>query len=278
MPAAFDPDAFTAESRQNWSAVSDSYGRMAAELFPPITAAFLEFLDVRPGQRLLDVACGAGAFAEAAAGRVGPTGRVVGVDLSPGMLKLAASRAASGSLEYREMNAEALDFPDALFDAVSCQLGLMLFARPAAALSEMARVCRKGGAVACLVQGSPDKMLFTSLLLKTLVRIAPEVKQPGAPTLYSFAAPGVLEGALESAGLRSVVSRRAGGTFLFPSFEAYWSTLTEGGGRTGKMLLSLPPEQQEAVRAQTRSLAEAYRRDGGLELPYEIVMAKGLKA
>jgi ubiquinone/menaquinone biosynthesis C-methylase UbiE len=274
----FDPDAFTAESKQAWSSVSDRYDRLSAALFPPITKAFLEFAGPRPGQRLLDVACGPGALTEAAAAAVGPTGRAVGVDLSPGMLKLAMGRAVSLNLEYREMNAESLDFPEAVFDAVVCQLGLMLFARPQAALAEMARVCRRGGVVACLVQGSPERMLFTSLLMRTLVRHAPELKQPGAPTLYAFAAPGVLEGALEGCGLRQVVSTRLAGTFPFASAEAYWTTLTEGGGRSGAMLRSLGEEKQRAVRAETLAEAERFRRGARWEIPYEVVMAKGVKA
>lgn len=278
MSDAFDPQSFTAESKRSWSSVSEPYDRMAAELFPPITAAFLDFVHLRPGQLVLDVACGPGTLTEAAARAVGQSGRVVGVDLSPGMLKLAMGRAVERNLEYREMNAESLDLPDELFNAVLCQLGLMLFARPQAALSEMKRVCKPGGSVACLVQGSADKMLFTSMLMKTMVKHAPELKQPGAPNLYAFAAPGVLEQALEGAGLKQVAASRRAGVFPFASAEAYWAALTEGGGRSGAMLRSLPEETRRAVKDETLSLAAAHRVDGGLAIPYEVVMAKGVRA
>jgi SAM-dependent methyltransferase len=226
---------------------------------------------------VLDVACGPGTLTTAAAQAVGPAGRVVGVDLSPGMLKIAMSRAHLRGLEYREMNAEQLDFPDGLFNVVLCQLGLMLFARPEAALQEMVRVCKKGGTVACLVQGSPDKMLFTSLLNRSLVKHAPELKQPGAPGLYAFAPVGVLDQALSQAGLWSVVSTRLAGTFRFDSPEHYWRTLVEGAGRTGALLRRLSEPVREAVEREVLEQAARYPADGGIEIPYEVVIAKGLR-
>jgi ubiquinone/menaquinone biosynthesis C-methylase UbiE len=278
MSEPFDPSSFNVALKQSWSSVSEHYDRMSAELFPPITSAFLSFIQLRPGQLVLDVACGPGALTQAVARAVGPSGRVVGVDLAPGMIKIAASRAGERNLEYREMSAEELDLPDHLFNAVLCQLGLMLFARPEAALREMTRVVKKGGTVACLVQGSPDRMLFTSLLLKTMVRIAPELKQPGAPGLYSFAPVGVLDQAMAKAGLWQIVSSRMSGVFAFKSPDEYWDTLVDGGGRTGGMLRSLPEDKQRLVRAEVLALAEQYRVGSRLDIPYEVVMAKGLKA
>jgi ubiquinone/menaquinone biosynthesis C-methylase UbiE len=278
MADAFDPTAFTAQSKQSWSSVSESYDKLSAVLFPPITSAFLTFVQLRPGQLVLDVACGPGTLTAAAARAVGPSGRVVGVDLSPGMLKVAMGRATERNLEYREMNAEELDLPDSLFNAVLCQLGLMLFARPEQALREMTRVVKKGGTVACLVQGSPEKMLFTSLLMRAMVKHAPELKQPGAPNLYAFAPVGILDQALAKAGLWQIVSSRVCGVFAFDSAEDYWSTLTEGGGRSGAMLRSLPEDKRRAIKEDVLSQADALRSNGRVEIPYEVVMAKGLRA
>lgn len=277
---AFDPEAYTAESRRSWSEAAPCYDRICLELFPPMTRSFIAFVEPRPGQRLLDVACGSGAATLEAAGAVGPGGEVLGVDLSPGMLELARGRARAHSgarLEFREMNAERLDLPDAAFDAVVCQLGLMLFARPARALAEMARVARPGGIVSCLVQGEPEKMLFTSLVMRAMIRHAPELKVPGAPTLYAFGPPGALEGALSAAGLKEVVSARVSGTLAFASPREYWKTMTEGAGRTGAMLRKLSPGTRERIEAEVLEAAAAFRSGDGLAIPYECAMAKGVK-
>jgi ubiquinone/menaquinone biosynthesis C-methylase UbiE len=273
---AFDPDAYTADSKNNWSKAAPHYGKLADDLFRPMAHAFVKFAGVKAGQTVLDVACGPGTATLAAAHAVGPHGKVVGVDLAPGMLKAAGERL--GTIDLREMNAEALDLPDATFDAVICQLGLMLFAKPALAVSEMARVCKPGGVVACLVQGQAEKMCFTSLVMKTMVRHAPQLKVPGAPMIYAFGDPGVLDAALTKAGLTGVASHRMEGTFTFSSPEEYWKRMTEGAGRTGAMLRELPAKTQEAVRADVVKEASAYRRGGKVEMPFEVVMARGLKS
>lgn len=274
MGEDFDAEAYTSQSKQSWTTAAPHYDRITADLFPPITEAFLKFLELTPGQLALDVACGPGTLTQGAASVVGTSGRVVGIDLSPGMLKIAASRATAFNIEYREMNAEQLDFPDALFDHVFSQLGLMLFARPKLAMTEMARVCKKGGFVSCLVQGSPEKMQFTSLLMKAMMTHAPQIKQPGAPTLYAFAPPGVLEAAMAEGGLGRAQTRRLEGVFLFDSPAHYWTTMVEGAGRTGALLRSLSAEVRAAVEADTLAAAGRLIVNGKVAMPYEVVMAR----
>ena len=278
MAAPFDHAGFTSQAKQGWSSAASGYDRISAELFAPITSSFLAFTQLAPGQLVLDLACGTGALTTAAARAVGPTGRVVGVDLAPAMLKIAMSRADGLNLEYREMNAEELDFPDGVFQQVVCQLGLMLFARPQAALQEMTRVCKKGGSVACLVQGDPQRMLFTSLVNNALSKHAPELKQPGAPGLYAFGAVGVLDQALANAGLRHVVSSRMAGAFDFASPEEYWKIMTDGAGRTGALLQKLPEPKRRAVEEDVLARAATFNKEGRLAIPYEVVMARGLKS
>ncbi|MDE2490113.1 MAG: class I SAM-dependent methyltransferase, partial [Elusimicrobia bacterium] len=226
-----------------------------------------------------DVASGPGLAARAAAKRAGPSGSVLAVDLAPGMVAQAATRAPeedSAPIERREMDAHALDLPDASFDAVVCQLGLMLFAKPAQALAEMRRVAAPGAPVACLVQGRRSRMLFTALVFDALVSRAPQLKAPrGAPTLYAFGPDGVLEEAFAQAGLTEIVTERLSGTFRFSSPEEYWARLTEGAGRTGAMLRSLPPETAEKVRKDVVRRAAARRQGRFVEIPYEFAMARG---
>lgn len=108
--------------------------------------------EIRPGQSVLDVACGTGVVARAATIRTGSSGGVTGLDLSPRMLAIAAR--LSPEITWRAGSAEALPFPDESFDAVVSQFGLMFVPDPTLALREMWRVLTPGGRLAVAVWAS----------------------------------------------------------------------------------------------------------------------------
>src|SRR5712664_152339 len=98
-------------------------------LFRPWASILLNLVSPKPGDRVLDVACGTGLVTRLAAEQVGRTGKVVGLDISSGMLSVARSVPASGGprIEWNEGDATTLPFPDSSFDLVVCQLGLQFF-------------------------------------------------------------------------------------------------------------------------------------------------------
>lgn len=276
----FDPATYTKELSRHWDEASSHYARLSAEHFPAVSEAFVRFAAPRPGQRILDLACGPATITGLIARRVGPSGRVEGVDLSPAMVALAGrktEREGLSNASFRQGNAEELDCPDGSFDGLLCQLGLMLFARPDRALDEMARVTRPGGRVACLVQGRGEEMIFTSLIMRCTLKHAPQLKIPGAPALYAFGPPGLLKKAFSRAGLIDVACRRLRGTFAFASPEAYWETMARAGGRMRSFLGELPKKIRKAIRQDVLSEAKAYESHGLLAVPYEFVMARGAK-
>src|SRR3984893_6061387 len=118
----FDPIAFKSKQRADWNAMSpgweaerDGFERGAAS----VTARLLDLGGVRPGQTVLDVATGQGEPALSAARIVGPTGRVVGIDASPGMLEVARRRAhGQGNIEFIEADMESLGQVAGPFDVV----------------------------------------------------------------------------------------------------------------------------------------------------------------
>jgi SAM-dependent methyltransferase len=135
-------------------------------LFGPFSAAVANAARLRPGQRVLDVACGTGVLACTAAARVGRRGRVTGLDASAEMLVVA--RRKSHAIEWLDGRAENLPFDDESFDAVVSQFGMMFFDDRALALREMHRVLRSNGrlavAVCDAVERSPGYGALASLL------------------------------------------------------------------------------------------------------------------
>jgi ubiquinone/menaquinone biosynthesis C-methylase UbiE len=141
----------------------DSYSQNAAENYEryfvpsigrPVAADLVDSATLRPGDRVLDVACGTGIVSRLAAERVGPRGAVEGLDLNPGMLAVARQVAPSDlSIAWHEAPAESMPLPDEGFDVVLCGMGLQFFSDRIAGLREMRRVLAPGGRLLANVPG-----------------------------------------------------------------------------------------------------------------------------
>ena len=148
-------------SDQQWQVAGNAALAYETHLVPAIFATWAPRLlgSATPsvGERVLDVACGTGVVARLAAERVGPGGRVAGLDLNPGMLAVAGSRPVTGApTGWVQASAGRMPFPDHSFQVVCCQAGLQFFPDRPAALAEMARVLAPGGRLAALVWRSID--------------------------------------------------------------------------------------------------------------------------
>jgi SAM-dependent methyltransferase len=109
------------------------------------TPQLVEIMNLRAGERVLDVACGTGVVTRELPARVGQAGRVVGLDVNAGMLAAARAAVPTGSIEWLEGNATSMPLPDATFDVVVCQQGLQFLPDKLAGLGEMRRVLVPGG-------------------------------------------------------------------------------------------------------------------------------------
>lgn len=120
----------------------------------PLAIDLVDLAELRPGERVLDVACGTGIVARLAAEQVGADGAVAGLDVNPGMVAVARSISSPGvSIEWHEADAESMPLPDEAFDVVLCQLSLQFMPNKLAALKEMRRVLVNGGRLILNVPG-----------------------------------------------------------------------------------------------------------------------------
>lgn len=162
------------------------------------------------GDAVLDVACGTGKLAAELADRVGPFGRVVGVDLAPTMVALAADRHRDVvQLDFRIANALDLPFADGEFDAATIAFGLRNLADFEAGFREMARVVRPGGSVVCLELSVPRPAWWGATYQAIFRRTAPLAGSIfGRGRAYAYL-PASLEGFPRPEHLASTM-RRAG--------------------------------------------------------------------
>jgi SAM-dependent methyltransferase len=178
---------------------------------------------IKSGQRVLDVACGTGILAREAADR---GASVTGLDPNEGMLAMV--RRMTPSVEWQAGRAERLPFPDAGFDAVLSQFGLMFFDDRAGAVREMRRVLKPGGRLAVAVWGSlessPGYAAMAALLERLFgARIAGELHAP-----FALGDPEALRAVFAEAGLSGIEVATHRGTARFPSIEAWVRTDVKG--------------------------------------------------
>ena len=176
--------------------------------FAPIVA---EAAGVREGAHVLDVACGTGIVTREALRRAGPSGRVVGLDRNPGMLVVAREHAPS--IEWRDGHAEALPFPDASFDAVTSQFGLMFMDRPRA-LDEMRRVLRPGGRLVVAVWASIASMPIFAEEPRLIARLGGESAADALRAPFSLGDRATLAGLVPGAAVTTHTT-----TARFPSLR-----------------------------------------------------------
>jgi ubiquinone/menaquinone biosynthesis C-methylase UbiE len=177
------------------------------------------------GARLLDVACGTGVVARTAADRVG-TDQVVGVDLNEAML-IVARRTAPG-IEWRQGDVTELPFPDASFDAVTCQMALMFVPDVERAFTEMARVARPGGRVAVVVPAALDDQPAYGVFVEVATRRAGPDARSLLSTYWNRGDLDALTSSARRAGLETTTAATVAGTAKFASAHDFVTTEIAG--------------------------------------------------
>lgn len=241
---------------------ASSYNRAGPSIFTWFGTRLVESLSLAPGARVLDVATGTGAALLPAARRVGPQGRVTGVDLSGEILREAervVHEAGLENVELRKMDAEHLEFPDEAFDAVTCAFGLFLFPDMNAALREMHRVCMPDGhlAVTYFHKAPPPFDPGMPILTQqfTEYRIGVRMSQALSCTTQE------MDALLDRSGFRPVNTYNETSDIVYANIEDWWA-----------FLLTLMPRgpimgMSEKTRAQFREeylakLRPMVRQDG----------------
>lgn len=183
----------------------------------PVSQTILEAAGLRPGERVLDVACGTGHVTRAAAEHVGNTGAVTGVDIAPDMIEVAKSVPVPHGvrIDWQICDAAALPIPDASFDVALCQMGLMFIADRTAALTEMRRVLSPSGRLAINTPGRIPPF-FEALERAIVKHISPDLGG-FVSAVFSMHDPDAVSTLLSEAGLRDAASTVSTTTLRLPA-------------------------------------------------------------
>ena len=221
---------------------------------------------VRPGERALDVACGTGVVTRVLAERVGPTGRVVGLDSNPDMLAAARSASSQSNIEWLVENAMSMSLLDQVFDAVVCQQGFQFIPDKPAVLREIRRVLVPGGRLALSVWRSVDQSPAFRIIRDYLAhRLGPE-----KAALRPFGLPdGKAIGAMvASAGFRDVKVRAEVKISRFQSPQRMIQSLAGGvPNMLGALAEQGGPDELEALATEIAEATPSYFDDEGWATP-----------
>ena len=253
MPVAA-PNLAAIKQRQQQTWAAGDYSVVGSTLVV-IAEQLCEEVDLRAGQRVLDVATGSGNAALAAARRFC---QVTGIDYVPALLDRGRERAVAEGLEvtFAAGDAEDIPFPDASFDVVLSTLGAMFAPDQEQTAAELMRVCRPGGKIG-LANWTPDG--FIGQMFRVTGRYVPPPPGLKPPSLW-----GTEERLRElfGDGVASVRAERRSFVFRYRSFDHWLEVFRGTYGPLTKAFEALDAERQEAYAADLRALAARFNRSG----------------
>jgi ubiquinone/menaquinone biosynthesis C-methylase UbiE len=245
------------ETSSNWNDhsranASQKWRRQSAALGRHMTQAIVAEAQVRPGLKVLDVACGTGEPAISIASLLQGTGEVVATDISSEPLKIGQQRALErglSNIRFVKADVHQLPFADSGFDRVTSRLGVMFFADLPRALREICRVLKPGGRVSMLAWGPIHQPYFESTI-GTILRLLPSADIPtSGATMFRFGSAQKLSLALKSAGFQHVEERLAEVPWDWPGTpQDFWEYFQQVTAPFKPLFQSIPPERNEEIQ------------------------------
>jgi SAM-dependent methyltransferase len=226
----------------------EAYERMMGRWSRLAGQVFLDWLDVPPNLRWVDVGCGNGAFTETLIARCAPS-EVTALDPSEGQLAYARKRPGTAAAQFRIGDAQALPFGDDVFDVAAMALVITFLSDPGKAVAEMARVVRPGGRVGTYmwdIPGGGVPVHPVSVAMESLGM--PNPRPPGAEVSRRDA----LQALWRHAGLEAIETRVIRIPVAYRDFDDFWDSNSVPVGPHGKAIQAMPPAAREQVRERLR--------------------------
>ncbi len=267
--------SFRLTASEKWKAKSAAMGR-------DVTEALVDYSNPQPGMQILDLASGTGEPAITLAGRIGGSGQVTALDLSPDLLAIAAQRARQRGFDHvvtRQGDAHDLPFPDNQFDLATSRFGVMFFADVDRALRELHRVLKPGARACFAAWGSKDQPYFSSSIGIVHRHVGGSLLAPGGPDPFRFSALGSLTDALQRAGFANLHEETRTIPWTWPgSAEEVWEQQQAVATPFLPLLKRVPADSWPAINAEVHQAIRRYEEQGAIRFTATIVLASGQKA
>ena len=268
-----DPKLQRRVQRYGWDLASDDYEALWQAQLAGARSALLVHAAPGTGERVLDVACGTGLVAFAAAHAVGPTGRVVGIDVSGRMIDAARARAETRQMvntDFLRMDAEQLALPDGAYDLALCALGLMYLPSPERALDEMRRVLRPGGRLGLVAWGARSRCGWSSLF----PIVDAEVSSDVCPLFFQLGQPNALANLCAAGQFENIEQHRIVATLNYADAdEACRAAFV--GGPVALAWSRFDDAARQRVRSRYLESISEWQHESGYRIPVEFIVVAG---
>lgn len=241
----------------------------------------MDRLDIRPGQRIVDLGCGTGQTTVDLAGRVGPAGRAVGVDITAALLERAranARAAGAGNIDFLHADVQSSDIGKGTFDGAFSRFGVMFFADPVAAFTNVHDALKPGAALSFVCWQpvtSNEWMLVPAMAAVSVLGTMPEMPAPDAPGPFSLADPDRVRNILGSAGFRDVDIADHSDVMRMPEEQIpSWVESALGVGAVQRMIEGADSETVERVRVAIDEAMRSRLQDGEVPLSRAILLVR----
>ena len=273
MAISYDRTSFKGMEHAGWEKNAAGYDKLFGSITRHAIEPLLDAVQVDAGISMLDLCCGPGYGAAAAADR---GAHAIGIDFSHAMVETA--RGLHSAVTFRQGDAEALDFESESFDAVICSFGINHLPDPGKALREANRVIRRGGRFAFTMWCAPGKSKFHQLVLESVRAFGTmDVPLPPAPPPFRFSDPATCTAELIAAGFSNPNVVEIPLAFR-PSAATDVLALTRCAVRLEMLIELQVAVARDRIRQAIVEGAESFRTGAVLEIPMPAVLASAIKS
>ena len=278
MIPTFDPTQYKITTKANWNTVaSDYHYNWADQKVGPFksTTELVKLANIKPEDKVLDVACGTGVVSKEISQFLGPKGFLAGIDLSRTALKIAKKSIGFQNSLFIEMDAENIGF-NFKFNKVTCQYGLMFFPDSQKVLKSIRNILDKKGKIIVAVHGLAEEVPYFSTIMKPILEHIPDIRPIGTPTVHRFGNPKDLESELAKAGFADISVSLYNFVYKPGTFEEYWEDYMHSTANSIRSKIeSHGKEAMDRIKKDAKKNASKYEEKGKLVFPWTILIASG---
>lgn len=268
---------------QQWQLAREAAERYERILVPailgPFAQALVEWSALQPGEVVLDVGCGTGAAARFAAPRVGPSGRVIGLDVNEGMIEVASSLPPTGgaAIEWLQKSVYELPLDDESVDVAVCAQTFQFLDNRPLALAQIARVLKPGGRVTLsLWSEMAESPYFHALVMAIAQHVSPDTAG-GLGAAFNLSQADAIQELLHTAGFQDVTVEATVLNLPLPPLPEFLPRHVSATPMAAGFNAASDAARQAVLEELTNRLAPYIQSDGSLNVPFSSYMAVGIK-